>query len=125
MTIRKAKKADSIAIRKLIKAFPDKLLQDHLPPLKWFFVCEEGKELIACCALEIYSERLAEIRSLAVARDYQGKGYAKALIERCIKEARKKKVYEVLSVTGAVSLFEKNGFRTFNNEKYALLKILR
>ena len=124
MRIRNAVAKDARAIRTLIKAFPEKLLQDHLPPLKCFFVCENEKKIVACCALEIYSKRLAEIRSLAVAKKYQGKGYASALILHCLKEARKEKVYEVLSVTGAVALFEKNGFSTFNNEKYALLKIL-
>ena len=39
-------------------------------------------------------------------------------------EGKKKKVYEVLSITGAVRLFEKQGFGTFKGEKYALLKIL-
>ena len=80
--------------------------------------------MVGCCALEIYSTRLAEIRSLAVAKDHQGMGIATSLIKECLQEAKKKKVYEVLGITGAVSLFEKNGFRTFNKEKYALLKIL-
>ena len=124
MHIRKAVVKDFPAIRKLIRTFPEKLLQHNLPPLKSFFVATEGKKIIACCALEIYSKRLAEIRSLSVMREYHGKGIATALITRCLSEAKRKHVYEVLSVTGAVSLFEKNGFSTFNKEKYALLKIL-
>ena len=124
MHIRKANPKDFPAIRKLIRAFPEKLLQNNLPPLKSFFIATDGKYIVACCALEIYSKRLAEIRSLSVMREHQGKGVATALIARCLEEAKKKHVYEVLSITGAVSLFEKNGFNTFNKEKYALLKIL-
>ena len=125
MKIRKATTKDFPAIRKLIRAFPEKLLQHNLPPLKSFFIATDERLIIGCCALEIYSKRLAEIRSLSVAREYQGKGIATALIARCLTEARKRRVYEVISITGAVSLFEKNGFRMFNNEKYALLKILK
>jgi len=124
MTIRKAKTSDFPAIRELIHKFPEKLLQNHLPPLKSFFVTLNGGKVIACCALEIYSKRLAEIRSLAVAKEHQGNGIASALIACCLEEAKKKRVYEVLSITGALPLFEKSGFRTFNNEKYALLKVL-
>ena len=124
MTIRKAAAKDSASVRKLIREFPDKLLQHNLPPLNCFFIAIENKKIVACCALEIYSKRLAEIRSLSVSESYQGRGIATALITRCLEEAKKRKVYEVLSVTGAVSLFEKSGFSTFNKEKYALLKVL-
>ena len=124
MPIRKASSKDSAPIRALIKAFPDKLLQDHLPSIGSFFVAVENKKIIACCALQIYSKRLAEVRTLAVAKEHQGKGIASKLVKKCLAEARKKKVYEVLSITGAVKLFEKQGFGAFKGEKYALLKIL-
>jgi amino-acid N-acetyltransferase len=124
MNIRKASPRDFPAIRALIKAYPDKLLQDHLPPIRSFFVAVEKNIIVGCCALEIYSKRLAEIRTLAVAKEHQGKGIATKLVKRCLMEAKNKKVYEVLSITGAIRLFEGLGFGTFNKEKYALLKIL-
>ena len=124
MTIRNASSKDLASIRALIKAFPNKLLQDHLPPIGSFFVALAGKDIVGCCALEVYSKRLAEVRSLAVAKDHQGKGIASKLVRKCLAEAKKKKVYEVLSITGAVRRFEKQGFGTFKGEKYALLKIL-
>ncbi len=122
--IRKATKKDFPAIRRLIRTYPDKLLQENLPRPSQFFVATLHSRMLGCCALEIYSKRLAEVRSLAVHADHQGKGIASMLIERCIAEAKKRRVYEILSITGAVTLFEKQGFGTFNNEKYALLKIL-
>ncbi|MCR4280747.1 MAG: GNAT family N-acetyltransferase, partial [Candidatus Kaiserbacteria bacterium] len=81
--------------------------------------------IVGCCALEVYSKRLAEIRSLAVTRRYQGKGIATKLIETCLELAKKRGAYEVLSITGASKLFKRNGFGTFNKEKYALIKILQ
>lgn len=123
MQIRKATAEDFPAIRELIALFPDKLLQDHLPEPEEFFIALQ-EEVIACCALEVYSKRLAEIRSLAVSPKHQGKGIASKLVEACLAEAKEIGVYEVLTVTGALPFFEKHGFGTFNNEKYALLKIL-
>lgn len=124
MQIRKARLRDFPAVRALIRLYPDTLLQNHLPKPNAFFVAVHESRVIGCCALEIYSKRLAEVRSLAVHEKFQGQGIASALVEICLKSARKKKVYEVLTITGATKLFEKQGFNTFHNEKYALLKIL-
>ncbi len=124
MTIKKASKKHWTAILKLIRQHPDVLVQDHLPRPSEFFVAIEDNQVVGCCALEVYSKRLAEIRSLAVAADHQGKGIATRLIDRCLTEAKKRKIYEVMTITGAVRLFEKHGFGAFNKEKYALIKVL-
>lgn len=124
MKIRKATKKDSVAIRSLINAFPDKLMQDHLPKISAFFVAQENGKMLGCCALDIYSKRIAEVRSLAVSPAAQGKGIATLLIEACVKEAKKKKIYELLTITGAEKLFARHGFGAFQNEKFALLKVL-
>lgn len=125
MIIRKATEADFPAIKAIIAQFPDTLMQMHLPRPDEFFTADENGTIIGCCALEIYSERLAEIRSLAVLREHQGKGIATALVEACVSEASEKNIYELLTITGANGLFEKQGFDTFKNEKYALIRILR
>jgi N-acetylglutamate synthase-like GNAT family acetyltransferase len=124
MTTRPATSADWDAIAVLIRSFPDQLVQDHLPDPDEFFVAEESGAIVGCCALEVYSKRLAEVRSLAVHPDHQGKDIAKALVEKCLERAKELGVYEVLTITGANSLFEKFGFHSFKNEKYALFKVL-
>ncbi len=123
--IRRASLKDSSAIKRLIKEYPETLLQKHLPKTSEFFVAVEGKKIVGCCALVIYSKRLGEIRSLAVSKDFQQRGIATALIDACITRAKKKNIYELLSVTGVPALFDKHGFGTFKNEKFALLKILK
>lgn len=135
--IRSARVTDARAIRKLIRLYPDRLVQDYVPATKFFFVAEAcpvrrrslsngvGKTIVACCALEIYSKKIAEIRSLSVRPDYQGQGIATALVAACVDRAKKKKIKEVLAITGAVKLFEKSGFSTLQHEKYAMLKMLR
>ncbi len=124
MEIRQATLADFPAIKQLIAQYPETLLQDNLPEPEEFFVAVENEMVIACCALEVYSKRLAEVRSLAVMKEFQGKGVATQLVEHCLQEAKAKNVYELLAITGANSLFEKHGFGAFKNEKYALIKVL-
>jgi amino-acid N-acetyltransferase len=130
MEIRKATDDDWSDVLRLIRENPEQLMQDHLPRPKDFFVAEEtdpstgSGRVVGCCALEIYSERLSEVRSLAIAVEYRGKGIASQLVQKCVDHAKEKGVYEVLAITSSLPFFEKQGFNTFHNEKYALLKIL-
>ena len=124
MQIRKASAEDFSSIKELVAQYPEVLVQDHLPDAEEFFIAEENGVIVGCCALEVYSQRLAEVRSLAVAKEHQGKGIGTALIERCLEEAGTKGVHEVLTITSVLPLFEKHGFGTFKGEKYALIKVL-
>lgn len=123
MNIRPARSLDEPAIRALLARFPETVMQEHLPRPEEFFVAEENG-IIACCALEVYSKRIAEIRSLAVLPEYRGRGIATQLVEACMDAARTQGIYELLAITSAVEFFEKRGFGTFNNEKYALIRAL-
>ncbi|MDO8522650.1 MAG: GNAT family N-acetyltransferase [bacterium] len=124
MVIRKASSKDMPAILKLIGEYPGQLMQSHLPKASEFLVAIESQHIVGCCALAIYSTRLAEIRSLAVNKKFQGRGIGTQLIKSCLKAAKKKRVYEVISLTSAPDLFKKHGFGAFNKAKYALIKIL-
>ncbi len=125
MKIRQATKADYKNIKTLIGMYPKQVMQSNLPKFEEFFVVLEKTEIIACSALQIYSKRLAEVRSLIVKPEFQGRGIASKLIKECIKKAKSKGIYEVLSITGAVKLFSKQGFKTFGQEKFAMLKVLK
>jgi len=89
-----------------------------------FFVYEENNTVVGCCSLEIYTHKLAEIRSLVVSSEYQQRGIGSALVQRCREEAKRKKVYQILSVTDKQGFFERVGFRTEVNEKQAMLLYL-
>lgn len=125
MNIRAAVPKDAKRIKELIAKHPKQLVQTFLPKLRDFFVAEKDGCIVGCCALEVYSKRMAEIRSLVVDQRYWRQRIATKLIKECLKKAKKLRVFEVLSVTGSVLLFENQGFKMFNNEKYALLKIMR
>lgn len=125
MRIRPAQKGDTPAIRRLIRLFPQQLAQTHLPGLPSFFVAESsvaknGRELVGCCALQIYSKRMAEVRSLAVDPEFQDHGIASKLVRRCIERAQQRGIRELFAVTSQISFFTRIGFATFRREKTAM-----
>ena len=122
--IRPATKEDRPAIKALIRMFPKKLMQTHVPTYKSFFVAEKGGIVVGCCALQVYTRRMAEIRSLAVHPDHERNGIGISLAQACDARAKKLKIIEVGTQTGAPKLFEKLGYRTFFKEKYAMIKVL-
>ena len=124
MRIREAKKADLPAIKRLVRQYPKNVMQDHIPAPKFFFVAEDEGELVGCCALEVYSKKIAEIRTLAIRKGFHGRGIARGLIKKCLQRAKKQRIHEVLAITSAVKLFDKFGFKTFNKEKFALFRMM-
>ena len=120
MEIRGARKGDMAAIRGLIRLFPQQLVQRNLPRVASFFVAYLGGTLIGCCALQVYSKRLAEVRSLAVHPDFQDRGVASKLVACCTKRARVRGIREVFAVTSQTAFFERLGFATFRRERTAM-----
>ncbi len=94
--------------------------KELLKVLGAFFVFEADGKIIGCCALEIYSSRIAEIRSLVIDKDYQNNGIGTILIKACLTRAEKKKIQKILSVTDKVDVFRKCGFDTCLNDQYAM-----
>jgi N-acetylglutamate synthase-like GNAT family acetyltransferase len=66
--------------------------------------------VLGCVALEPYGRDLAEIRSLAVRLDEQGRGLGGRLLDAAIRTARRRKIARVFAVTHAPELFERHGF---------------
>lgn len=126
--VREASAGDMKPIRSLIALYPDKLVQHHLPRLREFFVVEhaETRKIVGCCALQVYSKRIAEIRSLSIHFSHQGKGLAYLLVRECIRKAKRKRILELLAITSeqTARLFISQGFGTFRLERIALAKWL-
>jgi amino-acid N-acetyltransferase len=108
------------AIRALIRLFPQQLVQRDLPRMQSFFVATIGGKAVGCCALQIYSKRLAEVRSLAVHPGFQDRGVASKLVEACKHRASERGIKELFAVTGQTTFFERLGFATFRREKTAM-----
>jgi N-acetylglutamate synthase-like GNAT family acetyltransferase len=118
--IRRAEKGDMAGIRDLIRLFPGQLVQRNLPRVSSFFVATAGDKIIGCCALQVYSKRLSEVRSLAVHPDYQEQRVAAKLVECCKQRARELGIKELFAVTSRTSFFGRLGFATFRREKTAM-----
>src|SRR5262245_29021037 len=117
LVIRSAAAADIPAIADLIKPFVDEgsLLErtydefeDLLP--NFFVAVDEDGVIVGCAALEIYSRKLAEIRSLAVASSAQGHGVGRKLVEACVERARERNVLEIMAITASDAFFQTCGF---------------
>lgn len=118
--VRPAVKEDMPGIRALVRLFPKQLIQRDLPRVTSFFVAAHGSQVVGCCALQIYSKRIAEVRTLAVHPDFQDRGIASDLVECCRRRARERGIREIFAVTSQTSFFERLGFATFRREKTAM-----
>lgn len=114
--IRKASINDISAIYSLISygAKNGKVLQRSKKEvgevIHFFYVAVDEEKIVGCVSLEVYSRRLAEVRSLVVDSKHQNKGIGKMLIKQCLDKAKQDKIKEILAVTDKVELFEKCGF---------------
>ncbi len=125
--IRPALDVDALELAAFIQPFVDsgKLLPRTLDELNEllpsFFVAEVEGRIVGCAALEVYSPKLAEIRSLAVSPTAQGLGIGRRLVAACIQRAQDLRVLEVMAVTSADDFFIACGFDyTLPGEKRAL-----
>lgn len=118
--IRPAERGEMPAIRRLIGQYPQLLMQSDLPRTPSFFVAEADGRIVGCSALQVYSRRLAEIRSLAVDREMLHLGVGRRLVDACQRRATERGVSQVMAVTSSPEFFEKAGFSTFKKERIAL-----
>ena len=117
--IRKTDIKDIRSIHELLGYYADqglllpRSLSELYVHLRDFFVIEDRNKkgsVIAVCALGICWEDLAEIRSLAVAQDQQGKGLGAQLVEVCLEEARSLGLKKVFALTYIPEFFSGLGF---------------
>ncbi len=121
--IRKAKLSELLEVGTLIKIGANmgqvliRSKDDIKKNIGNFFVAVGDGKIIGCCALDIYSEKLAEIRSLVVLPEYQNRGIGGKLIKRCLEKAVYLGIYQVLAVTDRHKLFKTAGFVSKLNKK--------
>lgn len=127
LEVRLARREDVAAIRALIEPHvtSGRLLQRATEEVEFllptFVVAEQDGKVVGCAALEIYSSRLAEVRSLAVTDAMQGLGVGRRLVEACVAIARERRVMEVMAITSNDAFFRAVGFDfTLANERKAL-----
>ena len=117
VTIRLATQNDIPSMRDLILQSVERgevlprTLQELTDLLPTFFVAESTENrIVGTAALEVYSQKLAEIRSLCILPDAQGEGIGKALVRSCLDLARERGIFEVMAITDKESFFRSCGF---------------
>ena len=114
--VEKAKINDATQIHRLINHFADKgemlarPLSEIYENIRDYFTVRQDERVIACAALHINWEDLAEIKSLAVSEESQKHGLGDQLIAACLKEAESLGIPTVFCLTYGPAFFEKCGF---------------
>ena len=102
---------------------------EHLEPrttaqltnaLACLWVAEVESQIVGCALLDVYSERIAEIRSVAVKKGFREQGIARELIKAAATEAQNRNIKEVFALTSSTAIFEKLGFANSTRSKYAM-----
>jgi amino-acid N-acetyltransferase len=120
--MRKAKISDVKEIQKLINYYAknDEMLPRSLnqiyEQLQNFYVVELNRKIAGCCELFITWEDLAEVKALAVAPNYKGKGLGSELVKRCISTAKQLGVKKVFALTFKPEFFLKLGFKIVSKD---------
>jgi len=123
IVIRKANIKDANEIRKLVNSFASegKMLPLSMnlvyERLRDFTVIEKKGKIIGCGALRITWKTLGEIRSVAISKNFQKKGYGKKLIEILFKEAEELGLEKIFVLTYIPEFFEKFGFEKISKSK--------
>jgi len=116
VTVRRARVHDVPAIRQLVDVYAgsrillDKPTVTLYEDVQDFWVAEHDGKVVGCGALHVMWEDLAEIRTVAVAPDFRGRGAGHAIVEQLIETARWLGVERVFVLTFEVAFFAAHGF---------------
>lgn len=114
--VQAAEVRDAAAIHGLINGFArtgemlPRTMAEVYENLRDFSVVREDADVVACGALHIMWEDLAEIRSLAVDEARQGQGLGAQLVRSHLQEARDLGLSTVFALTYRPGFFERLGF---------------
>ena len=114
--VEKATIKDAPQMHKLINSFAAKELMLPRPlsaiyeNIRDYFVIRDSERVIACAALHVSWEDLAEIRSVAVSEEMQKQRVGAQLLEACLEEARELGMATIFCLTYQPAFFEKFGF---------------
>ena len=118
VTIRRARTADVPAVRALLDSYVrdgillDKATVTLYEDIQEFWVAErdEDAEVVACGALHVMWEDLAEVRTLAVHPGQRGKGVGHRVLAKLLHTARWLGVRRIFCLTFEVDFFIRHGF---------------
>jgi N-acetylglutamate synthase-like GNAT family acetyltransferase len=114
--IRNARPGDVRAVYRFLKPFVEahqilpRTMNELAVLMKHGFVADYQNSIVGFAAVEIYSQKLAEVQCLAVAPEHQGRGLGRRLVQHCIDRAISQNVCELMAITASEKLFQVCGF---------------
>ena len=114
--VRGAKTSDIKKIRLIVDTYASerKLLSKETVTLyenvQEFTVAEVNGEVVGCGALHVLWEDLAEVRTVAVIKEWQGKKIGHAILEHILVKAKEIGVRKVFCLTFETKFFGSHGF---------------
>ena len=124
ISLRRANVEDVDNIHKLVNHYAKKGMLLAKSPFKIyknlqsFFVAEKSGRMVACASLIVLWNDLAEICSLAVDERYTKKGIGRKLVFKCINEAKKLKIPQIIVLTYQDKFFKKLGFHLVDKDSF-------
>ena len=122
MRVRKAMLPDAEAVCALIASYSadgtvlPRSLGEVCENIRDFTVVEHKGKIIGCAALHLYGPHLAEVRSITVAREAQGRGAGRRLVRALLAEAQRHSVNSVCLFTRIPEYFAVFGFSVVNRD---------
>ncbi|MCD4850553.1 amino-acid N-acetyltransferase [Arthrobacter sp. AK01] len=122
-SLRPARTSDVAAIKRLVAPLAEERILmaketvAYYESLQEFRIAEsDAGEVIGCGALHVMWEDLAEIRTLAAADSWRGRGVGHVLVENLLEEARLLGVSRVFCLTFEVDFFKRHGFEVMADQ---------
>jgi N-acetylglutamate synthase-like GNAT family acetyltransferase len=118
MRTRKAILPDAPEIHRMISEYTSdgtllpRTLQEICENVRDFIVVEDRGKVIACAALHFYGLSLAEVRSVTVDKNVQGRNVGRKLVEGLIAESENHRIDRLFLFTRVPDFFSKLGFVT-------------
>ena len=121
--VRRARTSDVPGIQKLVEPLVQRRILLGKEAVTFYESVQEFRvaetadgELIGCGALHVMWSDLAEVRTLAVADPWLGRGVGRALLGRLEGDARDLGLSRLFCLTFEVAFFERNGFEDMGTE---------
>lgn len=116
VAVRRARTPDVPTIRHIVEPLSDarvlvaKEAVAYYESLQEFRVAEVDGQIAGFGALHVMWDDLAEVRTLAVAKEFKSKGIGSIVLERLLEDARQIGVSRVFCLTFEIEFFTRHGF---------------
>ncbi|MET4619380.1 amino-acid N-acetyltransferase [Arthrobacter sp. 2762] len=122
-SLRPARTSDVAAIKRLVAPLAEQRILmaketvAYYESLQEFRIAEsQDGDVIGCGALHVMWEDLAEIRTLAAADTWRGRGVGHVLVEDLLEKAKELGVSRVFCLTFEVDFFKRHGFEVMEDQ---------